>query len=86
VNWTALAVVLVLAAGAAVVWLALAAKLVANEEKSKERLEAERRRLDLLREASEEERRLAAKLSAEIDGSARAGDKAEPDEPQEPEG
>jgi hypothetical protein len=59
-NWTALAAVLVLAAGAAVVWLALAARLVANEEKAKERAEAERRRLDLLREASEQERRGAA--------------------------
>ena len=64
-NWTALAVVLVLAVGAAVVWLALAAKLVANEEKTKERAEAERRRLDLLREASDQERRLAEELSAQ---------------------
>ena len=64
-NWTALVVVLVLAVGAAVVWLALAAKLVANEEKTKERAEAERRRLDLLREASDQERRLAEELSAQ---------------------
>ena len=64
-NWTALAVVLVLAVGAAVVWLALAAKLVANEEKTKERAEAERRRLDLLREASDQERRLAEEPSAQ---------------------
>ena len=59
-NWLALSAVLVLAVAAAVVWLALAARLVANEEKAKEHAEAERRRLDLLREADERERRQGA--------------------------
>lgn len=53
-NWTALGVVLALVAGAAIVWLALAQRLVASEEKTKERIEAERRRLDLLAEIGED--------------------------------
>lgn len=67
-NWLALAAVLVLAALAAVVWIALAAKLVADDEKTRERAEAERRRLDLLREAVEEERSLAARVEADLAG------------------
>jgi hypothetical protein len=69
-NWTALAAVLVLAVLAAVVWLALAARLVANEEKAKERAEAERRRLDLLRETVEAERRAPGASPAEPSSAA----------------
>jgi hypothetical protein len=79
VNWTALLVVLVLAAGAAVIWISLAAKLVADEEKTKERAEAERRRLERLREAANEERRMAAIIKAELDSgpASAAGDDEE---------
>jgi hypothetical protein len=72
-NWTALTAVLILAALAAVVWLALAARLVANEEKARERAEAERRRLDLLREATEQERRQAGAFQPGDDGPAGKG-------------
>ena len=65
-NWTALFIVLALAA-AAVVWIALAAKLVADEEKTKEVAEAERRRLERQREAASEERRMAEIIKAGLD-------------------
>jgi len=66
VNWTAVLAVLALAALAAVVWISLAAKLVADEEKTRERAEAELRRLEHLREAQEEERNLAARIEADL--------------------
>ena len=68
-NWTALVVVLVLAAAAAAIWISLAAKLVADEEKTKELAEAERRRLERLSEAANEERRMAAIIKSELDAA-----------------
>jgi hypothetical protein len=82
VNWTALLVVLVLAVGAAVVWIALAAKLVADEEKVKERAEAEARRLAQLREVAERERLRAASLAQELSSLSRES-KEEGDEAQD---
>jgi len=71
VNWTALLVVLALAAAAAVVWIALAAKMVADEERARERAEAEARRLAQLRELAERERLRAAGMAQELTGLAR---------------
>jgi uncharacterized membrane protein (DUF106 family) len=74
VNWTALLVVLVLAAAAATIWISLAAKLVADEEKTKELAEAESRRLERLREAANEERHMAAVIKAQLDAPAEPGE------------
>lgn len=55
-NWAVLAVILALVGCAAFLWIALAAKMVSDDEEAKAQAEAEQRRLVRQREAARTER------------------------------
>ena len=64
-NYAALAIIAALVGAAALLWIALAAKMVSDDEKAKHRAEAERRRLARQQEAALNERQVAAREFAE---------------------
>ena len=64
-NYAALAIIAVLVGAAALLWIALAAKMVSDDESAKHRAEAERRRLARQQEAARNEHRAAARAFAE---------------------